>query len=199
MQGEPSAIRASGMEPYLEILMIPIVYSSRKSKLIGFVPHLGSYSPRKMMELKDTLTPECMLVPMEATDKSDAIRQLVHLLAEKGKCHDEEELLKAVFDREAIRSTGIGQGLAVPHGKCNSCDRLIMALGKPAEPIDFDSKDGQPVDIVVLMASPLNQTGPHIQALARISRLMQMATFRTAISQAQSADEVHKLIADAEI
>jgi mannitol/fructose-specific phosphotransferase system IIA component (Ntr-type) len=115
-------------------------------------------------------------------------------MAATGRCTDEQQLLKAVFDREAIRSTGIGQGLAVPHGKCNCCESLVMALGKPASPIDFDSKDGQPADLIVLLASPHDQTGPHIQALARISRLMLMDEFRSAMSQAHSAEEVYQII-----
>lgn len=150
------------------------------------------------MKLTDILSLDCILAPMDAKDKSEAIRQLVHVLRESGKCSDEEKLLKAVFDREAIRSTGIGQGLAVPHGKSGCCDRLVMALGKPAERLDFDSRDGKPVDIVVLLASPLDQTGPHIQALARISRLMQMEDFHCAISTAQTAEEIYKLIVESE-
>jgi fructose-specific phosphotransferase system IIA component len=146
------------------------------------------------MKLTSILSPECIVVPLDASDKSDAIRQLVGVVASTGRCTDEQQLLKAVFDREAIRSTGIGQGLAVPHGKCDCCTSLIMALGKPSTPIDFDSKDGQPADLIVLLASPNDQTGPHIQALARISRLMLMDEFRSAMASAKAADEVFQII-----
>ena len=150
------------------------------------------------MKLTDILSPDCILAQMDAPDKSSAIRELVHVVAETGKCTDEQELLKVVFDREAIRSTGIGHGLAVPHGKSDCCEKLVMALGKPVAEIDFESKDGQPADIVVLLASPRNQTGPHIQALARISRLMLMGDFRSAISNAQTAEEIYDIIAKSE-
>jgi mannitol/fructose-specific phosphotransferase system IIA component (Ntr-type) len=69
-----------------------------------------------------------------------------------------------------------------------------MAIGKPAEPVDFDSKDGQPVNLIVLLASPPDQTGPHIQALARISRLMLMEPFRRAVAEATNADELLQII-----
>ena len=146
------------------------------------------------MKLAEILSPECILVPMKAADKPQAIRELVHAIAAGGKCTDEQEMLDAVFAREAIRSTGIGHGLAVPHGKCHCCDDLVMALGKPATPIDFESKDGKPAEIIVLLASPHDKTGPHIQALARISRLMLMDEFRSAISEAGTAGDVHNII-----
>ncbi len=150
------------------------------------------------MKLTEILSPECILAHMQASDKSEAIRHLVHVIAEAGKCNNEQKLLKAVFDREAIRSTGIGHGLAVPHGKCDCCDELVMALGKPVPPIDFESKDDQPAEIIVLLASPLDKTGPHIQALARISRLMLMNEFRSAMSQADTAKEIYEIIAKSE-
>ncbi len=147
------------------------------------------------MKLTDILSVECILAPMEASDKPTAIRQLVHALAVSGKCPDEQGMLTAVMEREAIRSTGIGKGLAVPHGKCANCDGLIMALGKPKVAIDFDSKDGLPARVIALLVSPPDQTGPHIQALARISRLMLMDDFRDAMNQACSSADILNVIA----
>lgn len=151
------------------------------------------------MKLTDILSVECVLAPMEAPDKSAAIRQLVHVLAASGKGRDEQAMLQAVMEREAIRSTGIGKGLAVPHGKCASCDGLIMALGKPKVPVDFDSKDGLPASVVALLVSSPDQTGPHIQALARISRLMLMDDFRTAINEARSSEAIMAVISRFEV
>ncbi len=151
------------------------------------------------MKLTDILTSDRIVACMEVADKSEAIRTLVRLVTTSGECRDEEKLLKAVFDREAIRSTGIGHGLAVPHGKCECCDELVMALGRPIPPIDFESKDGRPAEIVVLLASPIDQTGPHVQALARISRLMLMDDFRSAISNADTAEAMYEIISKAEV
>lgn len=147
------------------------------------------------MKLTEILKPECIVVPLYAQDKFDAIRKLVETLAIHGACRPAEKLLKAVCDREALRSTGIGKGLAVPHGKSDACTQLVMALGKPAQPLDFNSIDGQPVSIVVLLGSPHDQTGPHIQALARISRLMLMDRFRAAIADANSPQEIYAAVA----
>ena len=151
------------------------------------------------MKLTDILTSDRIVARMEVSDKSEAIRTLVRLVAASGKCSDEEKLLKAVFDREAIRSTGIGHGLAVPHGKCACCDELVMALGRAVPPIDFESKDGRPAEIVVLLGSPIDQTGPHVQALARISRLMLMDGFRSAIASADNAEAIYEIISKAEV
>jgi mannitol/fructose-specific phosphotransferase system IIA component (Ntr-type) len=150
------------------------------------------------MKLTDILTSDRIVARMNVADKSEAIRALVQLVIASGKCSNEESLLKAVFDREAIRSTGIGHGLAVPHGKCECCGELVMALGRLSPPIDFESKDGLPAEIVVLLASPIDQTGPHVQALARISRLMLMSDFRSAISSADTAEAIYEIIAKAE-
>ncbi|MCP4594292.1 MAG: PTS sugar transporter subunit IIA [bacterium] len=147
------------------------------------------------MKLTDILTPGCIRVPLQATAKHEAITELVYLLAEHGKISDRENVLHAVMEREATRSTGIGHGLAVPHCKSASCSGLAAAIGKPATPLDFESKDGLPVDFIVLLVSPHDQTGPHIQALARISRLMLTEHFRNDLAKAQDGAEVLEIIA----
>lgn len=150
------------------------------------------------MKLTDILTAECVKVPMVASDKDGAITELVDLLDANGRLTDRHVILQAILDRERTRTTGIGHGLAVPHGKALGCTELVMAVGKPVEPLDFQSIDKQPVKVIVLLASPPDQTGPHIQALARISRLMTMEKFRDAMFQAASADELYGIIADYE-
>ena len=146
------------------------------------------------MKLTDILPSDCVCVPLEAADKTAAIAELVDLLNGAGKLNDRDAVLRAVLDRESTRSTGIGYGLAVPHGKSVACPSLAMAIGKPLAPIDFQSKDGQPVNLIVLLASPLDQTGPHIHALARISRLMLMEPFRRAVGEATTSDELYRTI-----
>ena len=98
------------------------------------------------MRLTDILERECVRVPLEATDKHGAIDELVAVLAEHAGFDDVESLQKAVWDREQTRTTGIGHGIGIPHGKAAGVDRLRMAVGKPAEPIDFDAIDRKPVD-----------------------------------------------------
>jgi mannitol/fructose-specific phosphotransferase system IIA component (Ntr-type) len=132
------------------------------------------------------------------TDKNGVITELLNLLDENKLLGNRQVAADAVFAREKTRSTGIGSGIAIPHGKCNAVTELVMALGVTKEPIEFESIDGKPVSIVILLVSPPDQTGPHIQALARISRLMLDGSFRSALEQAPSAEAAYKLISDRE-
>jgi len=155
-----------------------------------FWPNSGTDS----MKILDILTKNCVRVPLEATEKIAAIAELVGLMHEQGMLDDHDEVLRAVLAREETRSTGIGLGLAVPHGKSTGCHSLVMAIGKPKTPIDFGSPDGRPCALIVALASPVDKTGPHIQALAGISRLWQTADFRIAVSQAETADALCEAI-----
>lgn len=150
------------------------------------------------MKLTEILDPSCIAAKLPATDKNTAITMLVDLLSQNGQISDRDQVLTAVLEREATRSTGIGDGLAVPHGKSRGCSRLVMALGCPVEPIEFDSADGKPVDLIVLLASPPEQTGPHIQALARVSRLMLSTEFRDQLRHAETPEAAYKIIAEHE-
>ena len=146
------------------------------------------------MRLTEILKPQNIRVPLVATTKNDAIAELVNLLAANGQITDAKKVLDAVLEREATRTTGIGNGLAIPHGKCAGVDHLVVAIGKPESPIDFESIDGRPVNLIVLLASPPDQTGPHIQALARISRLMNVDAFRQAMRSATTAQQIYDAV-----
>ncbi len=146
------------------------------------------------MQLTDILKPDCVKVPLDAADKQAAIYELIDLLAERGHVVNTEALKQAVWHRETTRTTGIGHGLAIPHGKSDCCDSLVMAIGKPRQPINFQSIDGKPVNVIILLVSPADQTGPHIQALAHISRMMTNDEFRAAIRNAATAEVVYQLI-----
>ena len=150
------------------------------------------------MRLTEILKPQNIKVPLEAKVKTDAIGELVDLLAANGELTDPKKVLEAVLDREATRTTGIGNGLAIPHGKCTGTDHLVMAIGRPAQPIDFQSIDGRPVSLIWLLTSPPDKTGPHIHALARISRLMTIDRFRQALTGAKSAQEIYDAIVQQE-
>src|SRR5687767_7456156 len=150
------------------------------------------------MRLTEILKPQNIKVPMDAKVKTDAIGELVTLLSANGELTDPAKVLEAVLDREATRTTGIGNGLAIPHGKCNGTDHLVMAIGRPATPIDFQAIDGRPVNLIWLLSSPPDKTGPHIHALARISRLMTIDRFRQALSIAKTPEEIFEIIVQQE-
>jgi fructose-specific phosphotransferase system IIA component len=150
------------------------------------------------MRLTQILQPACVKVPLDGEDKQLVITELVDLLDANGLLLDRNTVLEAVLAREQTRSTGIGSRIAIPHGKCKAVKELVMAVGIAHEPIDFASVDGKPVAIVLLLVSPADQTGPHIQALARISRLMLDEEFKQGLEQASSAEQVYELLSSKE-
>ena len=150
------------------------------------------------MRLTEILKPANIKIPLESKTKSDAIGELVNLLAGTGEVKDAQKVLEAVLEREATRTTGIGNGLAIPHGKCDGTDHLVMAVGRAAAPIDFQAIDGRPVTIIWMLASPRDMTGPHIHALARISRLMTIDKFRASLLAAKTPQEAFDIIVQQE-
>jgi fructose-specific phosphotransferase system IIA component len=150
------------------------------------------------MILTQILRPSCVKVPLEGRDKHSVITELVNMLDTSGLLLNKEVALQSVLAREQTKSTGIGSGIAIPHGKCTAVRELVMAIGIAGRPIDFDSVDSKPVSIVILLISPLDQTGPHIQALAKISRLMLDEAFRSKLCKARSAQEVCELLSNKE-
>lgn len=150
------------------------------------------------MVLTQILHLDCVKVPLQGKDKQSVIVELVDLLNERGLLGNRDIVLEAVLAREKTRSTGIGSGVAVPHGKCNGVRELVMAFGLANEPIEFESIDGKPVKIIILLVSPANKTGPHIQALARISRLMLDGQFKQRLEEVTSAEELYELISEKE-
>ncbi len=146
------------------------------------------------MNLADILNQKCVRAPLGATDKQSAIFELIDLLSAQGQVKDPKALKDAVWSREQVRTTGIGHGLAIPHGKCAGIERLAMAIGKPASPMEFGSIDQKPVRLIVLLASPPDKTSEHIQALAKISKLMMSEETRQKIYEAESAEELYELV-----
>ena len=150
------------------------------------------------MTVTEILDPQCVLVPLVAGTKREAIDALVDALASTGRVSDAAAVKKAVWDREQQRSTGIGEGLAIPHGKTSSAHGLCMAVGRLAQPIEYDSIDRKPVRLVVLLVSPPERTSDHIQALGRISRLMTNPSFREQVYSSAGPAELLELFRAAE-
>jgi len=132
------------------------------------------------MNLLNHLQLDTIRVHLKATDRQGAIGELVDSLASAGSISDADTIKQLVWERELQRTTGIGEGLAIPHGRCDKLTDLVMAMGRPETPIDFSSPDKRPVELVILLVSPSENTADHIQALGRISRLMVDRGFREA-------------------
>jgi fructose-specific phosphotransferase system IIA component len=150
------------------------------------------------MVLTQILEAGCIKVPLAGRDKEAVIMELVDILDANKLLTNKDEVLESVMSRENTRSTGIGSGIAIPHGKCNGVKDLVMAIGVSRAGIDFQSIDGKPVYIVVLLVSPTDRTGPHIQALARISRLMLDEDFKNKLQNAATGGELYELISSKE-
>ncbi|TVQ54267.1 MAG: PTS sugar transporter subunit IIA [Phycisphaerales bacterium] len=159
----------------------------------------GSRSGRLIvLNLLDILSLKSIKVPLASTEKKAVVYELIDLLAEAKLISDAEKIKTVVWEREQQRTTGIGEGLAIPHGKSPAASGLVMAIGRPTEPIDFDAIDKRPVRLVVLLVSPPEKTADHIQALGRISRMMSDPKTRLAAYNAESAEELYKLFEQAE-
>ncbi len=146
------------------------------------------------MRLTDILTPRRIKVPLTSDTKAGVIEELVDLLAADGTLNDRDRMLQAVMEREKTRTTGIGEGLAIPHGKSSAAADLAMALGEAPDGVDFESVDGKPVTIVFLLVSPMDKTGPHIQALARLSKAMTDVELKESLEKADSPQKAYELL-----
>ena len=150
------------------------------------------------MRILDILNPNAIKAPLASLEKHAVIDELVDLLAANGLCPDPVAVKKAVWERESQRSTGIGEGLAIPHGKCGGTQGLVIAIGKPASPIEFGSIDKKPVQLVILLVSPPEKKDEHIQALGKISKIMTSPEFRQRAYTAQNAQDLYQLFREAE-
>jgi fructose-specific phosphotransferase system IIA component len=148
--------------------------------------------------LSDLLTIDRIKIPLEASSKEDLLRELVSLVAHSDGISDPDAVLQAVHERESILSTGIGHGVAIPHGKSPAVPELRMAAGRAASPVDFDALDGQPVALFFLLVGPESAAGPHIKALSRISRIVRRDDVRDRLIAARTPDEFLKALQDAE-
>lgn len=146
--------------------------------------------------LKGSLDPACIRLELTSSGRDEAIRELVSLIHAKHRLRNVEETIGVVMERERKMSTSLENGIAVPHGKSASIDRLLVAVGLKQKGIDFKSADGQPSKIIILILSSSAQTGPHVRCLAEIGRLLQSEANRRKILAATDAETVFKIMTD---
>ncbi len=142
------------------------------------------------MALADKLSIKIIKAPLESSEKSEVIRELVDVLLEAGLIEDAEAALDVVIKREESGSTGLGMGIAVPHAKTDMVPEFTLALGVAPEGIDFDSLDGQPAKLFFLILVPPNMPGPHSDALMEIARISMNTSLLNTLCAARSAEEV---------
>lgn len=150
------------------------------------------------MLLTDLLTSDRIKIPLVSSTKEDLLRELVDLAASGAQVKDREEVLRAVMDREEVLSTGIGHGVAIPHGKSSSVNDLVLVAGVTREGVDFEALDGKPVHLFFLLVGPESAAGQHVKALSRISRLLRRESFRQRLIEAPDAETFYSVLSEAE-
>jgi mannitol/fructose-specific phosphotransferase system IIA component (Ntr-type) len=150
------------------------------------------------MYLSARLNEQSVTLVLKARDKESCIKELVQLLEAGHGINTKGEILSKVLQRESMMSTGIGNGVAIPHGKTRQLDRLIAACGVSPGGIEFDSMDGDPASLFILLVSPENLRGPHVKALANVSRLLKEESVRSALQKCSTPREFLEALRAAE-
>jgi PTS system nitrogen regulatory IIA component len=146
------------------------------------------------MKISDILVRGASILDLTATAKEDVLAELAGALSAAESALESEGLLQVLKDREALQSTGIGEGVAIPHGKLNGLDRLVATFARSRAGVDFESIDGQPTHLFFLLVVPEQSGGQHLKALARISRFFRDASFRERLLGAEDLDAIFRWI-----
>lgn len=148
------------------------------------------------MNISDFLCSKAISADLKSTTKPDVIAELVELLISAGSMDKKhrKKVLDVLMAREALGSTAIGQGIAIPHGKCDCIKKLVGCLGVSKQGINFDSLDGEPAYIFFLLIAPVDSAGPHLKALARISRLLKDKYIRENLKAAKDDKSILAIV-----
>ncbi len=142
----------------------------------------------------DILVKDAVVLNLASRRKGDVLAEMARALAKAESHLEADALLGVLEEREALQSTGIGEGVAIPHGKLPGLQRLIASFARSREGVDFESIDGQPTHLFFLLVVPEHSGGQHLKALARISRFFRDATFRSRLQEAETVEDVYRAI-----
>ena len=146
------------------------------------------------MNLKKVLSSDAVWVDLKAETKAEIIEEMVDRLLAAGKIGAREPVLKAILEREEKMSTGMQNGVAIPHGKTDEVKTLVAAVGIQKGGVDFDAMDGQPCKIFIMTLSPIKRAGPHMQFLAEVSRLISQPSEREKLIASQTHADIYELL-----
>lgn len=150
--------------------------------------------------LTQLLVPDRIRIPLRSRDKAGVIAELSRFLARAAGVPEEDDAIReAVLEREAVLSTGIGGGVAIPHGKTSRVEELVLVAGKTEEPIDFEALDGRPVRLVLMLVGPESAAALHVKVLSRISRLLRNEALRERLLETSTAGEFLEELRKAEV
>jgi PTS system nitrogen regulatory IIA component len=148
------------------------------------------------MKLIDILNESAIVPDLLASTKTEALEALVEAMANSHPEVDEQEMLNILLEREELGSTGIGDGIAIPHGKSPNVSQITSGFGLSKSGIEFDSLDGKPAHLFFLLIAPENSAGDHLKMLARISRMLKNTEFRKRLLSADSQREIYQIISE---
>jgi PTS system nitrogen regulatory IIA component len=148
------------------------------------------------MKISEILDRDLLIPNLESTNKKGVLEELAGVLVDQGKLLDLEQVVEVLLDREKLGSTGIGDGIAIPHGKIRDLGGVVASFGRSREGVDFESIDQKPTHLFFLLVAPENSAGMHLKALARISRLLKDPNFRKKLMEAGDKDELFQIISE---
>ena len=150
------------------------------------------------MNLTEILKRDFILEELEARNQHEVLDELVRVFAMGGVRFDPEAMLQVLLERERLGSTGIGDGIAIPHGKLQGLDEILLSFGRSSEGIAFDAMDGKPVHLFFLLMAPENSAGLHLKILAKISRMLKDPALRDNLLRAKSKERIWRIIEEQE-
>jgi len=148
------------------------------------------------MKFSELINKNYIIPEFKGSTKKQVLEELVESLASNKVEIDKVVLLNALLEREKLGSTGIGDGVAIPHGKLNGLDNIILLFGKSGQGVDFEAIDRKPVCMVFLLVAPADSAGLHLKALARLSRMLREKEFKNSLLMASDAEALLKIIID---
>ena len=148
------------------------------------------------MKITDILDESSVIQDLRATTKKGVLEELSNVLVERGKLPDHEKVVEVLLEREKLGSTGIGDGIAIPHGKMRGIKELVISFGRSIKGVDFESIDNKPTHLFFLLVAPENSAGVHLKALARISRLLKDSSFRNRLMEARDRQDLFMVIVE---
>ncbi|MBN2538845.1 MAG: PTS sugar transporter subunit IIA [Deltaproteobacteria bacterium] len=148
------------------------------------------------MNIQDMLKKEFIIEDLKSRTKQEVLVELADVFLGDDTDIERSSVIEVLLEREKLGSTGIGDGIAIPHGKLAGLEDLVVSFGRSQRGVDFDSLDGRPVHIFFLLMAPENSAGHHLKALARISRMLKDVSFRESLIKAESSENIYNLIVE---
>jgi PTS system nitrogen regulatory IIA component len=148
------------------------------------------------MRVSEIMDKDLLIPNLQSKNKKGVLEELAGILVAQGKLPSLDKVVEVLLDREKLGSTGIGDGIAIPHGKIKEISGVVASFGRSLDGVDFESIDQKPAHLFFLLVAPENSAGIHLKALARISRLLKDSTFRKSLMEAETREELYQIISE---